>query len=123
MPTKFELLQEIPYVIEAIDGSHILIIAHELNSTSYYCHKIFYSVLLHGVIDSNCNFWDYDFGWVRCCHDWTLFQLTEIGKRILKGTFLPYKLIGDRTYHMKLCFYSPFKGKKDGLSRPKFIDI
>ena len=43
-------------------------------------------------------------------HDWTLFQLTKVGRVCIKDKFLPYKLIGDCTYSMRLWIYSPFKG-------------
>jgi hypothetical protein len=49
------------------------------------------------VINKKCKFWDYDFGWVGCCHDCTLFQKSKVGKK-MKLAFLPYKLIGDATY-------------------------
>ena len=35
----------------------------------------------------------------------------------MKGELLPYKLMGDAAYLMRLWFYSPFKGEKDGLPR------
>jgi len=41
----FESLHRIPYIIGAIDGSHIPIIAPKVDPTSYYCRKGFYSVL------------------------------------------------------------------------------
>jgi hypothetical protein len=74
--------------------------------------KGFYSILLKGVVDAKCKFWDDDFGWVGCCHDCTLFQKFNIGKKMMKVAFLPYKLIGDTTYSMKPWFYSPFKGER-----------
>lgn len=117
--TEFEELRGLPYVIGAIDGSHIPIIAPPLDPTSYYCRKGFYSVLLQGVVDNKCRFWDYDFGWAGRCHDWTLFQNSDIGKKVMKGELLPYKLIGDAAYPMRPWFYSPFKGEKEGLSRAK----
>ena len=59
------------------------------------------------------------FGWAGRCHDWTLFQNSDIGKRVMKGELLPYKLIGDAAYPMRPWFYFPFKGEKDGLPRAK----
>jgi len=71
------------------------------------------------VIDAKCKFWDYDFGWVGCCHDKTLFLKSNIDNKIMNGIFLPYKLIRDATYPMRPWFYSPFKGEKKGLPRAK----
>ena len=116
---EFEALDGIPLIIGAIDGSHIPIIAPSNDPVSYYCGKGFYSYLIQGVVDSKCKFWDYDFGWCGRIRDWTLFQKIEIGKKTMKGAFLPFKFIDDATYPMRPWFYSPFKGEKDGLSREK----
>jgi hypothetical protein len=119
MAAEFEKLHRIPYIIGTIDGSHIPIIAPPIDPTSYYYRKGFYSTLLQRAVDKDCKFWDFDFGWARRCHDWTLFQITEIGKKVISGAFLPYKLIGDAAYPMRPWFYSPFKGEKEGMSRAK----
>jgi hypothetical protein len=119
MAAEFEKLHGIPYIIGTVDGSHIPIIAPPIDPTSYYCRKGFYSALLQEVVDKDCKFWDFDFGWAGRCHDWTLFQNTEIGKKVISGAFLAYKLIGDVAYPMKPWFYSPFKGEKEGMSRAK----
>jgi len=37
----------------------------------------------------------------------------------MKGTFLPYKFIGDAIYPKRPWFYSPFKGKKEEFFRKK----
>jgi hypothetical protein len=55
----FESLDGIPYILGAIDGNHIPIVAPMVDPKSHYCQK---NVLLH--IDSrNCKFksnvWDY----------------------------------------------------------------
>ena len=60
MASEFEELKGIPYIIGAVDGSHIPIIAPKVDSGSYYCHKGFYSALLQGIVDCKCLFWDYD---------------------------------------------------------------
>ena len=43
---EFKDLQQIPYVIGAVDGSHIPIIAHRLHVVDYYNRKGFHSILL-----------------------------------------------------------------------------
>ena len=116
---KFEALHGIPFILGAIDGSHIPIVALFHDSVSYYCRKGFYSCLLQGVVDAQCKFWDYDFGWAGRIYDWALFQKLEIGKRTMRGALLPYKFIGDAAYLMRPWFYSPFKGEREGLSREK----
>ena len=52
-------------------------------------------------------------------NDWVLFQRIEIGKKVMKGALLPYKLIGDAVYPTRRWFYSRFKSEKDGLPRNK----
>jgi hypothetical protein len=75
----FECLHEIPYILGAIDGNHVLVIAPKVDPKSYYCQKGFYSTLIQGVIDVKCSFQDYDYGWVGNIHDWALFQKIELG--------------------------------------------
>ena len=115
----FEALHGIPFILGAIDGSHIPIVAPSHDSVAYYCQKGYYSCLLQEIVDVNCKFWDYDFGWAGQIHDWALFQKSEIGKKTMKGAFLPYKFIGDAAYPMRPWFYSPFKGERTRLSRRK----
>jgi hypothetical protein len=58
MPNDFEKLQVIIcYIFAVVDVNYIPIIAPFINSTSYYCWKGFYLVLLQGVVDAKCNFW------------------------------------------------------------------
>ena len=58
---KFEEIKGIPYVIDAVDSSHIPIIAPRRDPAFYYYCKGFYSALLQKVVDAKCSFWDYDF--------------------------------------------------------------
>ena len=119
MASEFEEVRGIPYIIGAVDGSHIPIIALEVDLGSYYCRKGFYSTLLQGIVDCKCLFWDYDFGWAGSNHDWSLFQRMEVGKRFMQGKFKPFKLIGDAAYPIRPFFIVPFKGQKSGLPREK----
>ena len=116
---EFESLQGIPYIIGTIDGFHIPIVAPSKDSLEYYCRKGFYSVLLQGVVDAQCKFWDFDFGWASSCHNWAVFQRSQLGKDVMNNKFLPYKLIEDVAYPMRHWFFSPFKGVQEGLSREK----
>jgi hypothetical protein len=56
-------LHNIPYIIGAKDGSHIPVLALVIGGEDYYCRKSFHSTLLQGIVDANCIFWDYEFGW------------------------------------------------------------
>jgi len=59
----FESLHGIPYILGAINGSHISIVALEVNPKSYYCWKGFYFTLIQKIVDAKYNFWDYDYRW------------------------------------------------------------
>jgi hypothetical protein len=52
-------------------------------------------------------------------HDWVLFLRTNIGKCVVKGKLLLYKLTVDATYPVSLWFWCPFKGGKNKLSSEK----
>jgi hypothetical protein len=102
MTNEFEELRSISYVFGVVDGSHVSIIAPSM-LTSYYCWKGSYLVLLQGVVNAKCKFWNYDFGQASCYHDLTLFQKFDIAKKIMKGTFLPLKLIPHSKVRKKDC--------------------
>ncbi len=84
---EFKALHGIPYVLGAIDGIQILIIAPPKDLASYYYEKGFYYILLQEVVDAKWKFWDYDFKLVGRNHDCALFQKTDIGKRTMEGAF------------------------------------
>ena len=106
-------------ILGATDGNHMPTLAPSHDPVAYYNRKGFYSCLLQGVVDADCKFWDYDFGWAGRIQDWALFQKSEIGKKNMRGSFLPFKFIGDVAYPMRLWFYSPFKEERDSLPRMK----
>ena len=66
---EFQNLHQIPYVVGAVDGSHIPIVAPKLHAPDYYNCKGFHSVLLQGVVSAKCLFWDFDIGWAGSMHD------------------------------------------------------
>ena len=70
---EFEELHQIPYVVGAVDGSHIPIIAPRLHAPDYYNRKGFHSILLQGVVSAKCLFWDFDIGWAGSMHDANLW--------------------------------------------------
>ncbi len=60
----FESLHGIPYILGAIDGNHLPIVAPKVDPKSY-CQKGFYSTLIQGIVNAKCNFWDYGYGGER----------------------------------------------------------
>jgi hypothetical protein len=84
----FESLHGIPCIMGAINGNHIPIVTPKVDPKSYYCQKRFYFTLIQGIVDAKCNFWDYDYGWVRSIHDWVLFQKTHVRSYVMKDKIL-----------------------------------
>ena len=117
---EFEDLQNIPYVVGAVDGSHIPIVAPRLHATDYYNRKGFHSILLQGVVSSKCLFWDFDIGWAGSMHDANLWSRTDIGQFCEAGKLSPYALVGDAAYPCRPWMFAPFKGHKDGLTRQEY---
>ena len=53
---EFQDLHQIPYVVGAVDGSHIPIVAPRLHTVDYYNRKGFHSILLQGIVSNKCLF-------------------------------------------------------------------
>lgn len=53
---SFKKLHGIPYVIRAIDGSHIHVQAPVIGGEDYYRKKSFHSSILQGIVGLNCIF-------------------------------------------------------------------
>ncbi|MCO5606982.1 hypothetical protein L7F22_061173 [Adiantum nelumboides] len=83
LASGFEAIQGILYVIGAVDGSHIPIIAPRAHHEDYFNRKGFHSIILQMTVTSNCVIWDYDIGWARSLHDWNVFQRSELGQRLV----------------------------------------
>ncbi|MCO5581428.1 hypothetical protein L7F22_035312 [Adiantum nelumboides] len=68
----FEALRGILFVIGAVDGLHIPIIAPRVFHADYYNRKGFHSILLQMAVTSDCRVWDYDVDWTGAIHDLVL---------------------------------------------------
>ena len=117
---EFQNLHGIPYVVGAVDGSHIPIIGPRLHAADYYNRKGFHSILLQGVVSSRYLFWDFDIGWAGSMHDANLWSRTHIGRFCEAGRLSPYVLVGDAAYPCRPWMLAPFKGHKDGLTREEY---
>ena len=78
LTSRFEKLQDIPYIIGAIDGSHIPILAPLIDGQDYFCRKSYHSAILQRIVGPDCIFWDYEFGWAGSLHDWNVLQVAKI---------------------------------------------
>ena len=117
---EFENIHGIPYVVGAVDGSHIPIVAPRLHAADYYNRKGFHSILLQGVVSSKCMFWNFDIGWAGSMHDANLWEKTAIGQFCEAELLAPYALVGDAAYPCRPWMLAPFRGYKDGLTREEY---
>ena len=117
---EFQDIHGIPYVVGAVDGSHIPIVAPRLHAADYFNRKGFHSILLQGVVSSRCVFWDFDIGWAGSMHDANLWAMSDIGKFCEDGRLSPYALVGDAAYPCRPWMLAPYKGHKDGLTKEEY---
>jgi hypothetical protein len=52
----FKTLHEIPYILDAIDGSHILIVEPKVDPKIMFFLKGFYFTLIQGIVNAKCSF-------------------------------------------------------------------
>jgi hypothetical protein len=118
---EFENIHRIPYVVDAVNGSHIPIVAPRLHAVDYYNHKGFHSILLRGVVSRKCMFWDFDIGWAGSMYDANLWRKTAVGQFYEAGKLAPYALVGDAAYPCRPWMLVPFRDYKDELcgSQPR----
>ncbi|MCO5547012.1 hypothetical protein L7F22_000452 [Adiantum nelumboides] len=81
----FEVARGIPFVVGAIDGSHIPIIAPRHNHVDYFNQKCFHSILLQFTVAANCSIWNYDVGWAGSGHVSLNFSRSNIGQACARG--------------------------------------
>ena len=117
---KFQDLHQISYVVGAVDGSHIPMVAPRLHAPDYYNRNGFYSIILQGVVSAKCLFWDFYIGWAGSLHDTNLWSRTAIGQYCEAGKLSPYTLVGDGAYPCRPWMLAHFKGHKDGLTREEY---
>jgi hypothetical protein len=75
MAREFEALHDIPYIVGAIHGSHIPILAPVNGGEDYYYRKSFYSTMLQDIVDRICILWNYKIPWTGSMHDCIVFKL------------------------------------------------
>ena len=86
---QFKALYGIPYIVGAIDGSHILVLVLVIWGEDYYCHKSFHLAILKEIVVVNYKFWDFEFGCAGSLHDWSVFQVTKVEKTFMEGKYMP----------------------------------
>jgi len=110
-------LHKIPYILNAINRNHIVIIAPKIYPKSYYYCKGFYSTLIQGIVNANCNFWGYDCQWACNIHDWVFFFKRKFWKSCDEGQVLTLQVDGRCClFNVTMVLFS-FKGEIYGLPR------
>jgi hypothetical protein len=54
--------------------------------------------------------WDFDFMVARSVHDFTIFQKSNEGRKILRCNYQEYKIMDDAAYPCRTRNWMPFKG-------------
>lgn len=75
----------------------------------------FYLAILQGIVEVKHKLWGFKSGWFGSLHDWYVFQITKVGRTFMKGKYMPHKLIGNTTDHVRPWVHCPFKGEKRDL--------
>ena len=117
LASRFEKLHGIPYIIGAVHGSHIPVLAPLIGRQDNYYIKPFHTTILQGHVGPDCMFWDYEFRWAGSLHDSSIFQIKRSGRRCIEGKFQPYKFIGDAAYPVRPWIYLSVWGRKDNIIR------
>ena len=92
----FERKWGLPQYVGAVDRSHIPIVAPPEYHTDYFNRKGWHSVLLQGVVDHFCRFWDINVGWPGSVHDTRVFVNTDLFKNGDRGLLFPNRPVN---YH------------------------
>ncbi|XP_070552294.1 uncharacterized protein [Ptychodera flava] len=109
-----------PQALGAIDGSHIPILAPEINPTDYYNRKGFYSIVLQAIADDNYCFMNVNVGWAGSVHDARVFANSSVYQKLqentlfpnitenISGVEIPLVLLGDPAYPLLQNLMKPF---------------
>jgi hypothetical protein len=117
---EFHDLHQIPYVVWAVDRSHIPIIAPRLHEADYYNRKGFHSIMLRVLYPTNVCFEISTKARAESIHDVNLWAKTDIGHYSEADKLSPYALVGDTAYSCRPWMLAPFKGHKDRLYQEEY---
>ena len=77
-----------PQCLGAVDGTHIPIKASLIHHTDYFNRKLYHSIILQAICDSECRITDVFAGWPGRAHDSRVFGRSKIGQRVTNGTLV-----------------------------------
>ena len=123
--SEFEEKWNMPNVLGCIDGKHIRIECPKMSGTQYYNYKGFFSIVLMAVCDANYCFTLIDLGQYGSNNDSGVLANSKLGEyfendmlKIPKERkvgssqqLLPYFLLGDEIFPLKMWLMRPYPGK------------
>ncbi|CAH3132021.1 unnamed protein product, partial [Porites lobata] len=107
---KPTVVNKLPNVVGAIDGSHVPIKAPKINHEDYFKRKHFYSFLVQGIVDASGLYLSVATGFPGSLHDARMLRLTDVywaaeDENILMeptfdlgGTVVRPLIVGDTAY-------------------------
>ena len=120
----FEEIWNLPHCIGAIDGKHIAIECPKKSGSKYFNYKGFFSLVLLAICDAKYCFTFVDIGQYGSGNDSRVLKLSHMGKcfkdnslNVLEGSKipgkdveLPYFLVGDEIFPLKIWLMRPYPG-------------
>lgn len=114
-----------PNCILGIDGKHIRIRCPQNSGSLYYNYKDFFSIVLLAMVDANYKFVIVDIGSYGKEGDSSIFLKSDIGQRILNGSFgfpeesflpgsnivVPHVIVGDEAFRLHTHIMKPYSKK------------
>ena len=123
---QFSDIWNFPHVIGAIDGKHVSLKCPLKSGSQYYNYKGFFSMVLLAICDARYVFTLVDIGDYGSNNDSGIFSNCDMGKLFLANGMnlpdneplegvpnksLPYFLVGDEAFPLKLWLQRPYPGK------------
>lgn len=114
-----------PQCIGCIDGKHIRLRCPPNSGSMYWNYKCYYSIVLQAVADAHCRFLYIDIGSYGKQSDGGIFAGSSLKERLEDKTFcipedqpipntditVPYVLLGDEAYPLKVYLMRPYSGR------------
>ena len=120
---QFEDEWDFPHCLGAVDGKHICIDCPKNGGSTFFNYKNFHSTVLMAVCDARYCFSFVDIGSYGRDNDAAIFSQTELAIGLESGNFsipepssvsghmLPYVLVGDDIFPLKVWLMKPFPGR------------
>ncbi|KAL3097738.1 hypothetical protein niasHT_026834 [Heterodera trifolii] len=103
---------DLPFVMGAIDCSHIKIEGPGSDEESYINRKGFYSLNMQAVCDMRCKFTNIDLRWPGSTHDSFVLRQSDVWEYFESGLSGNSILLGDSGYPLKKWLMVPFRDPK-----------